>query len=146
MLVFLLTSLFFSFVSTQSWSTGHIYDFAKSENLMRGKNQQWFSFKHSLIEHYSCSTTRSAGQEHFKAKQFEIREKRLLGRNTQINFNLMSAAITVCKTKAAALQYETMVGLLSLCEADVGDLCHGRYVSGINHCIHFNFYVQNIWQ
>ncbi|CAB4027232.1 Hypothetical predicted protein, partial [Paramuricea clavata] len=43
-----------------------------------------------------------------------------------INTNLVSAAIQVCKMKSAGMAYETMVGFLSSCGADVGNIGHGR--------------------
>ena len=96
------------------------------EALIRGGNQNWFNFKRSLIDHVSCSQIRSGGQEHFKAKQYEIRERKRNAQNIKVNTNLVSAAIQVCKMKAAALNYENIIGFLSFCGSDVGSLGHGR--------------------
>ena len=93
---------------------------------MNGGNQQWFSFKNSLIEHVGCSSSCSGGQEHFKAKQHAMKDEKMNERNMAINTNLVSAAIQICKMKAAGLGYETIVGFLSYCGADVGNIGHGR--------------------
>lgn len=92
---------------------------------MKGGNQQWFSYKNALNEHVGCSSTRSGGQDHFRAKQYAIKEANIKARNMAVNTNLVSAAIQVCKMKAAGLAYETMVGFLSSCGADVGNTGHG---------------------
>ncbi len=93
---------------------------------MSGSNQHWFSFKSTLVEHFRCSLIRSGGQEHFNAKQYAIKEKRRVARNTEVNTNLVSAAVEVCKMKSAASHYENMIGFLSFCGADVGYIGHGR--------------------
>ena len=93
---------------------------------MAGGNQQWYHFKNAVIEHIGCSSSRSSGQEHFKAQQFAIKEREIKARFLNVNTNLVSAGIQVCKMKSAALAYETMVGFLSSCGADVGNIGHGR--------------------
>lgn len=103
-----------------------MYDKKKTEELMTGGNQQWYHFKNSLVEHIGCSLSRSAGDEHFKALQFAIKEKEIKARNVDVNTNLVAAGVHVCKMKAAAMNYESMVGFLSSCGADVGNLGHGR--------------------
>ena len=69
------------------------------EALVTGGNQHWFNLKRSLIDHVSCSQIRSGGQEHFKAKQYEIRERKRDAENVKVITNLVSAAIQVCKMK-----------------------------------------------
>lgn len=126
----LLEDTFFIFVlfrrSNQSWGNGLVYAREKAECLMAGGNQQWYHFKNALIEHIGCSSTRSGGQEHFKAQQHAIKERENKNRFLDVNTNLVSAGIQVCKMKVAAFHYETMVGFLSSCGADVGNIGHGR--------------------
>ena len=103
-----------------------MYEKEKAQCLMAGKNQLWYHFKSALIEHIGCSSSRSGGQEHFKAQQYAIKEKETKARLVDVNTNLVSAGIQVCKMKAASSAYETMVGFLSFCGADVGNIGHGR--------------------
>ena len=77
-----------------------------------------------MVEHLGCSFVRSGGQEHYNAKQFVLKEKQFQKRNMNINTTL--AAIQVCKMKAAGSSYERLVGFLSLCGGDVGNIGHGR--------------------
>ena len=51
---------------------GMIYKSEKSEKLMTGSNQDWYSFKRDLVEHISCSSVRSAGQVHLEVRCKEI--------------------------------------------------------------------------
>ena len=123
--------LIISIISTtlhtnSSWGHGLTYERQKTEHLMAGGNQQWYSFKNALIEHIGCSSIRSGGQEHFKAKQHAMKERKIQARNMDVNTNLFSAGIQVCKMKAAGMAYETMVSFLSSCGADVGNIGHGR--------------------
>ena len=74
------------------------------------------------IEHLGCSSIQSGGQEHFKAMKEQKTQKRI----NDVNTNLVSAAIQVCKMKSAGLSYEHLVGFLSACGADIGDIGHGR--------------------
>ena len=97
------------------WGVGLIYDKNKTESFMAGGNQHWYCFKNCMIEHLGCSSTRSGGQEHFKAKQHAIKENKMKERNMNVNINLVSAAIQVCKIKSAGMSYETMVGFISAC-------------------------------
>lgn len=113
-------------MSNSSLGVGLIYDKNKTESFMAGGNQHWYCFKNCMIEHLGCSSTRSGGQEHFKAKQHAIKENKMKERNMNVNINLVSAAIQVCKIKSAGMSYETMVGFLSACGADVGNVGHGR--------------------
>jgi hypothetical protein len=116
----------FSFRRNSSWGNGLIYEKKKMASLMEGGNQKWFSFKNALIEHIGCSSTRSGGQEHFRATQHAMKDEKFKARNMAVNTNLVSAGIQVCKMKAAGVAYETMVGFLSSCGADVGNIGHGR--------------------
>ena len=93
---------------------------------MSGCNQAWYSFKSSMVEHLGCSSVRSGGQEHYNAKQFVLKEKQFQKRNMDMNTTLVAAAIQVCKMKAAGSSYERLVGFLSLCGSDVGNIGHGR--------------------
>ena len=60
---------------------------------MIGGNQNWYNFKTALVEHFSCSSSRHGGQEHFKALQHAIKEKKIKARNMDVNTNLVSAAV-----------------------------------------------------
>lgn len=93
---------------------------------MSGNNQQWYSVKSALIEHLGCSSIRSGGQEHFKAKKYSMEQQRTQKRINDVNTNLVSAAIQSCKMKSAGLSYEHLIGLLSACGADIGNIGHGR--------------------
>jgi hypothetical protein len=46
-----------------------------------------------------------------------------------VNTNLVAAGVQVCKMKAAAMNYESMVGFLSSCGADVGNVGHGTVIN-----------------
>ena len=113
-------------MTTGSWAGGLIYEKQKTEALMAGRNQHWYSFKNAMIEHIGCSSLRNGGQEHFKAKQQMMVEKKKKRRVMDVNTNLISSAIQVCKMKAAGMSFESMVGFLSSCGADVGNIGHGR--------------------
>lgn len=103
-----------------------MYAKEKTEAIMVGGNQTWYSFKKSMIEHLGCSSLRSGGQEHYKAKKFALKEMKMQKKITGINTTLVSAAIHTCKIKAAGMAYERMVGFLSYAGVDVGNLGHGR--------------------
>ena len=81
--------------SNSSWG-GLVYAKDKTEAIMDGGNQTWYSFKNSIIEHLGCSSLRSSGQEHYKANQFALKEKKTQKKIKDINI-LVSAAIHVCK-------------------------------------------------
>ena len=51
-------------------------------------------------------------------------EKKKKRRVMDVNTNLISSAIQVCK--AAGMSFESMVGFLSSCGVDVGNIGHGR--------------------
>ena len=53
-------------------------------------------------------------------------EERRNARNNAVNVNVVSAGIEVCKMKAAASQFEAIIAFLSFCQADVGNIGHGR--------------------
>ena len=54
-------------------------------------------------------------------------EERRNVRNNAVNVSVVSAGIQICKMKAVASQFEAMVAFLSFCQADVGNIAHGRY-------------------
>lgn len=109
--------------ANSSWGSGLVFDKEKTEQLMNGKNQQWLSLKNALIEHLGCSSIRSGGQEHFKAMKYSMKEQKTQKRINDVNTNLVSAPIEVCKMKSAGLSYEHLIGFLSACGVDIG---HGR--------------------
>ena len=92
----------------------------KTEAIVVGGNQTWYSFKNSIIEHLRCSSLRTGGQES------ALKEKKTQKKIKEINTTLVRAAIHVCKMKAAGLAYERQVGFLSFAGVDVGNLGHGR--------------------
>ena len=94
--------------------------------LLSGGNQIWYSFKSSLIEHLKYHLTRSGGQFHFKAKQFEYKTKKLENETIQANTIVVSAAIEVAKMKTAALSFEHFLGFLTFSGVDVGNIGHSR--------------------
>ena len=104
-----------------------MYDKTKTELYASGSNQEWYSFKHALSEHMSCSSTRNGGQFHLKSLQHKFMEKRRNARNNSVNVNVVSAGIEVCKMKAAASHFEAMIAFLSFCQADVSNVGHGRH-------------------
>lgn len=63
-----------------------------------------------------------------KSLQHQLKEKRRNARNVDVNVNLVAAGIEICKIKAAGLSYESLVAFLSFCQADVGNIGHGRYL------------------
>ena len=96
--------------------------------LIAGSNQEWYNFKQSLAEHFSCHPTGSSGQSHLKAKQYVLGKRKRHARCCEANNNIIAAAISTCKMKAAASSYESMVGSMSFCGANVGSIGHGRFV------------------
>ena len=103
-----------------------MYDKTKMELYASGSNREWYSFKHALSEHMNCSSTLNGGKFHMKSLQHKFIEERRNARNNAVNINIVSAGIEVCKMKAAASQFEAMVAFLSICQADVGNIGHGR--------------------
>lgn len=104
-----------------------MYDEQKTEKLVCGSVQEWYSFKNAICEHMSCSTSRSGGQFHAKALQHMLMEKQRNARNVSVNVNVVSGGIEVCKMKSAATHFETLMSFLSFCKADVGNIGHSRY-------------------
>ncbi|CAB4015691.1 Hypothetical predicted protein [Paramuricea clavata] len=100
--------------------------------MMNGKDRQWYSLKNALIEHVGCSSIRSGGQEHFKAKKYSMKEQNTQKRITDVNTNLVNTTIQVCKMKTARLSYEHLIGFLSACGGDIGHIAvhaDGQYQS-----------------
>lgn len=61
-----------------------------------------------------------------KSLQYKFQQERRNARDNAVNVNVVSAGIEVCKMKAAASQFESMIALMSFCQADVGNIGHGR--------------------
>lgn len=110
----------------KSFGYGLVYGTEKMEKLMTGSNQDWYNFKRTLIDHITCSSIRSSGQVHLKAKQFAVKEKKKIAKSVEINTNLVATAMTVNKNKGANSSYETTVALMSFSGANIGDIGHGR--------------------
>ena len=77
-------------MTTGSWGRGLIYEKQKTEALMAGCNQHWYSFKNAMIEHIGCSSLRNGGQEHFKAKQQMMVEKKKNGSSRPTSTHITS--------------------------------------------------------
>lgn len=58
--------------------------------------------------------------------QYEQEKKRRKSRSQEVTENLVSIALTVVKTKTAAVHYETMVASHHFTGADVGEFGHSR--------------------
>jgi len=70
---------------SNTFGSGLLYNKSKTEQLMAGKNQYWYSFKNQLLEHFGCITTKGEGNVHFKAKQFELKDKKQKQSQLQIS-------------------------------------------------------------
>ena len=94
--------------------------------LIEGGNQTWYSFKSSITDHISCNPKRGGGNFHFKSKQFEAAQEKQYMSTLSATTKVVGCALQVCKIKAAATHFETLVGFLSFCGVDVGNIGHGR--------------------
>lgn len=103
-----------------------MYKKDKMELFQKGSNQEWYSFKNTLCEHMCCSSTRGGGQFHMSALQYKFKVERRNARNKAVMINLVNAGIEVCKMKAAASHFESIIALLCICQAEVGNYGHGR--------------------
>eukprot|EP00794_Sanderia_malayensis_P003887 gene3887-4431_t len=97
-----------------------------TEQYMGGWHQEWYSFKNRLVEHFSCSSTRNGGQFHLRSLQHQLKEKHRTDRNIRVNVHLVAAGIEICKIKSAGMSYEWLIAFLSFCQADAGNIGHGR--------------------
>ena len=113
-------------LSKNIWGNGITYDSSKTEKLVSGENQVWYSFKQNLLDHLSCNPTRSGGNFHMKAKEYEIMEEKRKKEALNTNVNIVSAGIEICKMKASGSAFEDMISFLSFCGAEVGSIGHGR--------------------
>ena len=118
----------------RAWGQGNKYGVDKTKKLVSGKNQEWYSLKNNLIEHMSCSSIRSGGQFHATALQFMLKEKQKMAKQMSTTVNIVSAGIEVCKMKAAALHFESILSFLAFCQTDVGNIGHSRYANIYNAC------------
>ncbi len=121
---FVLRSLF----ELESWGNGIQYDKSKTDLLLQGSNQIWYHFKQVLKEHVNCSSKRSGGQMHLKAKQFAVSMKKKETECINTNANVVAAALETCKMKSAALSFESLLALVSFCGSEIGNIGHGRWV------------------
>lgn len=79
-----------------------------------------------MDEHLTCHPSRNGGSVHLKAIRYENDVASKLSIKNHADTNLVSTALTVCKIKAAASSFESMIGLLAMCDANVGNIGHGR--------------------
>lgn len=113
-------------LSNLSLGNGLDYFGEKQQKLIKGKHQSWYGLKSCLQEHLGCHPTRSGGQIHFKAKQYEMKMKRAAKEHLQASVVVVSSAVEICKIKSAAQSHESLIVFLSFCGADVGNIGHGR--------------------
>ena len=110
----------------KSLALGLIIDSEKKKKYLQGHSQEWSRFKKTLIDHMSFTSSKSGGTQHYQAviakKRRDKREKSILN----VVCNQLKTAVTVVKSKTAALHYEDLIGLLHSCGAAVGNLGHGR--------------------
>lgn len=116
-------------MTKNTFGVGLVYNADKAELLYDGGNQTWYSFKDAIIDHLCCHPTRNAGQCHLKAKIFKNKQQREERVRMDTNMNVVSAGLQVIKMKAAGLQFESMVALLTFCGSNVGNIGHGRYLN-----------------
>ena len=98
----------------------------RTELLISGGNQSWYSFKSMMIEHASCSTNRNGGMAHYRALVAEKQRKKVKKSVLQVISNQLKCALFIVKSKTAALHYENVIGLLHSSGAAVGNIGHGR--------------------
>ncbi len=98
----------------------------RTELLISGGNQSWYSFKSMMIEHASCSTNRNGGMAHYRALLAEKQRKKVKKSVLQVISNQLKCALFIVKSKTAALHYENVIGLLHSSGAAVGNIGHGR--------------------
>ena len=67
--------MFYYSKSDKSIGHGLVYESEKTENLMTGSNQVWYTFKGFLIDHITCNSIHSSGQDHLKAKQYAVKKE-----------------------------------------------------------------------
>ena len=82
--------------------------------------------ENSLNEHLTCHSSRKGGSMHLKARRYENDRTTKLKTKNHVDTNVVSTALTVCKMKAAASSFESMIGLLAMCDANVCSIGHGR--------------------
>ena len=78
------------------------------------------------MKHLGCSSLRSGGQEHYKVKQFTLKEKKMQMKISEINTILVSAAIHTCKSKTAAMVCKKQIGFLAYTGVNIGSIGHGH--------------------
>uniref|UniRef100_A0A7M5XBT3 Uncharacterized protein n=2 Tax=Clytia hemisphaerica TaxID=252671 RepID=A0A7M5XBT3_9CNID len=106
------------------------YNKFKTSDLVAGTKaencQPWYSFKNYILAHFNFPGDKGEGVLHFKAKQFEIKDRRKKSLQMEVTKNVVSTALTVCKVKSAGLSFETLLSLVSTCGGDIGNIGHGR--------------------
>ena len=109
-----------------TFSTGIALNKDKVEALVLGHNQTWYNYKRMILDHVECSTTRNWGLSHYRALVAQKQISKIYEKLKLVMSNQLHAALTVVKTKTASLHYENMIGLLSSCGSEVGNLGHGK--------------------
>ena len=105
---------------------GLIIERSRKEKLIEGHNDAWYRFKNQLIDHVSCGSRKSGGDQHYRGliakKHRQAREKTIMKATT----NQLKCAIKVVKIKSAALHFEDLISLLASTGVFIGNLGHGR--------------------
>ena len=109
----------------ESFGNGIVFDQIKTELLSNGGKQTWYIFKQALREHVNCNFLCSGGHLHLKAKQFALEMLQKENQRMSINANIVATAIVTCKVKSAASSFESLLGLVSFCGADIRNIGHG---------------------
>ena len=84
----------------RTWGSEIIFDTKKTELLITGGSQTWYSFKMPLREHLLFSSMRSGGQVHLKAKQHHLKPLQHESKRLDINTNVVASAFEVFKIKS----------------------------------------------
>lgn len=97
---------------------------ADYNSYISGKNMKWYRFKKTLVDHMTGKTSKT----HLDAVRHHHLQEPLRKREILVVKNQLRAAITVVKTKSAALHYENNIAQLFAAGADVGDYGHSRHM------------------
>ena len=107
-----------------TFATGLLQTPEKSTEMITGKNSYWSRQKFAILEHFTMIGKGSA--IHKKA----LEEYKIHTTNKQREYNTIKnvfrGAVGVLKLKAAAMNFETMLSLLSTCGVPIGNIGHSR--------------------
>ena len=113
----------FSTSERKSLINGKLVEGSILQSLRKGKNKVWYHFKEELIKHYS-----QRDGFHAEAVEFmKTKKERATKTEQELKARIVTALATV-KTKAAAIQVETMFDMVSCAYGTVGNTNHSRLV------------------